>query len=148
MEVDDDLPPVQVDVERLIQVLQNLMTNAIKYAPENTTIHIATDFVAKSSDLPDGAPQDVILPAVLVTIRDEGKGLSKEDADKIFMPFYRTEDAKKQKIDGVGLGLAVTRSIVEVHRGRIWAEPNRKDRQGAIFRFTIPTIESKVEVSS
>jgi signal transduction histidine kinase len=142
MELDDDLPPVLVDVNRLIQVLTNLMTNAIKYAPGNTTIHITTEYIAKPKQLPASAPPDIMLPAVLVTVADEGKGLSKEDAEKVFMPFFRTEEAKVNKIEGVGLGLAVTRSFVEMHRGKIWAEPRRRGREGAVFLFTVPTVEN------
>ncbi len=145
MELDDDLPPVWVDIDRMIQVLQNLMTNAIKYAPASSTIHISTSHITTEAELPPGAPDDVILPAVMVTVADEGKGLTREQAEKVFMPFYRTDDAKQQKIEGVGLGLAVTRSIVEMHRGKIWAEPNRKGREGGMFVFTIPTLERAQE---
>ncbi|MFO7322866.1 MAG: ATP-binding protein [Chloroflexota bacterium] len=141
MELDDDLPPVTVDVDRMMQVLTNLMTNAIKYSPEGGTVRISTHYVAQPQDLPAEAPSDILLPAVLVSVEDEGPGLDREQAEKVFMPFFRTEDAKRQKIEGVGLGLAVTRSIVEMHRGKIWAEPVRKDRQGGVFRFTIPIIE-------
>jgi signal transduction histidine kinase len=143
MELDDDLPPVSVDINRIIQVLTNLMTNAIKYSPPNSTIHISTDYVAKSKDLPSSAPPDVVLPAVMVTVADEGTGLSKEDAEKIFLPFYRTEAATKAKIEGVGLGLAVTRSFVEMHRGKIWAEAQSKEHPGTAFIFTLPTIDQR-----
>jgi signal transduction histidine kinase/GAF domain-containing protein len=148
MDLDDDLPAVSVDIDRMIQVLTNLMTNAIKYSPEGGTIRIGTRFVEKTDQLPPAAPADVILPAIMVSIADNGKGLDKEQAERVFMPFYRTEDAKKNKIEGVGLGLAVTRSIVEMHRGRVWAEPNRKDRDGGLFIFTVPTIERKTELTS
>lgn len=141
MELDDDLPPVSVDVDRMIQVLTNLMTNAIKYSPEEGKVRISTQYVATMDDLPPDAPTDVVLPAVLVSVADEGKGLTKDQAEKVFMPFFRTEEAKRNKIEGVGLGLAVTRSLVEMHRGKIWAEPNHKGHEGGRFLFTIPTIE-------
>ena len=138
MDLDDDLPPVHADLDRMSQVVTNLLTNAIKYSPEKGNIFISTSLVRETSALPDTAPHDLHLPAVLVTVRDEGKGLNHEEAEKVFMPFFRTEDAKRAKIEGVGLGLAVTRSIVEVHRGKIWAVPSTK-RQGGVFMFTIPT---------
>ena len=145
MELDDDLPAVSVDIDRMIQVLTNLLTNAIKYSPEGGVIHIATEYVEKAKDLPPAAPDDVIVPAVVVSVSDAGKGLDKEQAERVFMPFYRTDDAKKNKIEGVGLGLAVTRSIVEMHRGKVWAEPNRRTHEGGMFVFTVPTIDRKAE---
>ncbi len=141
MDVDDDLPPVNVDVDRISQVITNLLTNAIKYSPEGGKIRLTTDLITSTDTLPDSAPPDVVLPAILVSVSDEGKGLSKEEADKVFMPFFRTEEAKTRRIEGVGLGLAVTRSIVEVHRGKIWAVPNTR-AAGGCFMFTIPTVRS------
>jgi signal transduction histidine kinase len=141
MELDDDLPPVSIDVDRIIQVLTNLMTNAIKYSPEKGKIHVSTALIESSDTLPDTAPSDVVLPAILITVSDEGKGLTADEADKVFMPFFRTEDAKIRRIEGVGLGLAVTRSIVEVHRGKIWAVPKGKAK-GGCFMFTVPIVRS------
>lgn len=139
MDLDDDLPPVSVDIDRIIQVLTNLLTNAIKYSPEKGKIRITTQLIESTDTLPDSAPSDVVLPAILVTFADEGKGLTADEADKVFMPFFRTEDAKARRIEGVGLGLAVTRSIVEVHRGKIWAVAKGKAK-GGCFMFTIPTV--------
>jgi signal transduction histidine kinase len=72
-------------------------------------------------------------------VRDQGKGLSREEVQQVFLPFYRTEEAKVQRIEGVGLGLAVTRSLVEMHRGKIWAAP-RGEVRGGCFIFTLPTL--------
>ncbi|MDZ4764266.1 MAG: ATP-binding protein [Chloroflexota bacterium] len=145
MDIDDDLPPVFVDVDRIIQVLTNLLSNANKYAPEKGTILIATTRIDRAADLPPTAPPDVTLPAILITIADSGKGLTPDEATQVFAPFYRTDDAKKNKIEGTGLGLAVTRGIVEMHRGRIWAAPAQADDQrkengahGGLFMFTLP----------
>lgn len=142
MELDDDLPPVSVDVDRLAQVLTNLIANAIKYSPEGGKIRVSTRMIASPDALPDSAPLDVVIPAILVTVSDQGKGLTAEEADKVFMPFFRTEEAKAQRVEGVGLGLAVTRSIVEVHRGKIWAMPTGSRVKGGCFMFTIPTVRT------
>jgi signal transduction histidine kinase len=142
MELDDDLPPVSVDVDRLMQVLTNLLTNAIKYSPEGGKIRISTQMIASPDALPETAPPDVVLPAILVTVNDEGKGLTPGEADQVFMPFFRTEEAKARRIEGVGLGLAVTRSIVEVHRGKIWAVPKSSRVKGGSFMFTLPTVRT------
>jgi signal transduction histidine kinase len=139
MDLDDDLPHVNVDVDRITQVLTNLLTNAIKYSPEGGKIRINTLAINSTDTLPDTAPLDVVLPAILVTVSDDGKGLSADEAEKVFMPFFRTEEAKSKRIEGVGLGLAVTRSIVEAHRGKIWAVPKGKAK-GGMFMFTVPTV--------
>jgi signal transduction histidine kinase len=139
LDLNDDLPPVNIDLTKITQVLTNLMTNAIKYSPEGGKIRISTSLVNSIDELVEDAPKDIVLPAILVTINDDGKGLSKEEADQVFMPFFRTEEARKNKTEGVGLGLAVTRSIVEVHRGKIWAVP-RPRAEGGCFQFTLPTV--------
>ncbi|MEP7292069.1 MAG: ATP-binding protein, partial [Chloroflexota bacterium] len=142
MDLDDDLPPVSVDIDRITQVLTNLLSNAIKYSPEGGKIRIGTQLLVSTDTLPDLVPVDVVLPAVLVTVSDSGKGLDSDEADKVFMPFYRTDDAKINRIEGVGLGLAVTRSIVEVHRGKIWAVPHGKQAKGGCFMFTVPIVRT------
>jgi signal transduction histidine kinase len=139
LDLDDDLPPVNIDVTKITQVLVNLMTNAIKYSPEGGKISVSTRLVSGIEALPEDAPKDIVLPAILVSISDDGKGLSREEADQVFMPFFRTEEARKNKIEGVGLGLAVTRSIIEVHRGKIWAVP-RPRAEGGCFQLTLPTV--------
>jgi signal transduction histidine kinase len=139
MEVDDDLPPIEVDVDRIMQVLTNLLSNAAKYSPERSTVRISAQPIHSAEMLPSSAPAGVMVPAILITIEDEGKGLSPEHAEQVFQPFYRTEDAKKNKVEGTGLGLAVVRGIVEMHRGRIWACPHREgSKQGGVFMFTLP----------
>ena len=72
---------------------------------------------------------------------DEGHGLQHKDAESVFVPFFRSDDVKKRKIEGVGLGLAVTRSLVEIHRGKIWAVPV-PPATGGCFLFTLPTVRS------
>jgi signal transduction histidine kinase/GAF domain-containing protein len=140
MELDDDLPPVQVDVNRITQVLTNLLSNAIKYTPPDTRIRIRTELLARPNHLPASCPSDIVIPAILVTMNDEGAGLSHEDAEQVFMPFYRTKEARADHVEGTGLGLTIARSIIELHRGKIWAEPRKRGRRGARFLFTLPAV--------
>ena len=93
------------------------------------------------AQLPPGAPPDLVLPAILISVLDEGNGLQHKDAESVFVPFFRSDDVKKRKIEGVGLGLAVTRSLVEIHRGKIWAVPV-PPATGGCFLFTLPTVRS------
>jgi len=67
---------------------------------------------------------------VVVEVRDSGPGLEEEGAERVFEPFYTT------KAQGIGIGLSISRSIVEAHGGRLWANPNRP--RGAVFRFSLP----------
>lgn len=137
LELDDDLPPVEIDRGRILQVLTNLIANAIKYAPPDSTITVRTRLAHDLDALGPLSPADVVLPAVLVSVEDSGRGLSPEDAERVFMPFFRADDARRQRIEGVGLGLTVARSLVEIHQGKIWIVP-APPASGGSFHFTLP----------
>lgn len=138
MDIDDDLPTVNVDTTRITQVLTNLLSNAIKYAPKESEIRITTHLLQTPEAIPTGHPDDLPLPSIMVSIDDQGQGIEPEDIDQIFTPFFRTKWARINQIEGSGLGLAVTRSIVELHRGRIWVRPSTKKDPGGHFAFCVP----------
>lgn len=141
MDLDDDLPPVRVDPNRMAQVLSNLLVNSIKYAPPRSQIRISTRYVNSCKHLPGSAPPDVVLPGVLVSVVDEGPGIAPNETDQIFLPFFRTREARATKIAGTGLGLTIARSIIELHRGKIWAEGRKRGRRGATFLLTVPVAQ-------
>lgn len=142
MELDDDLLPVYADADRITQVLNNLLTNAIKYSPENGNILIRTDYITSLEALPPYLTSGAQVPAIQVSVIDEGPGLDRQNLQQVFMPFFRTEQARNRQIEGTGLGLAVSRSIVEMHRGHLWAEPSTAAVPGGIFRFILPVIQA------
>jgi signal transduction histidine kinase len=142
IELDENLPPVQADANRMVQVLGHLLANAILYTPPETRIHVRASHLTQSADMPPGLPPDIVLPCVLVTVMDEGAGLSVEEAERVFMPFYRGKEARAGQTPGTGLGLTVSRSIIELHRGKMWAEARKRGRKGARFLFTLPTAET------
>jgi signal transduction histidine kinase len=113
-----DLPDVQADPRQMRRVLQNLVSNAVKFRAD--------------------APPHVRVSAVLdgerwvVSVRDNGVGVDPADSTRIFGMFSRAD----ARADGVGIGLAVTRQVVEAHGGRIWVEA--ADGGGSSFRFTLP----------
>ena len=72
-----------------------------------------------------------------ISVSDQGHGLAEEDIEKIFAPFYTT------KAEGMGIGLAICRSIIEFHQGRLWVEPRREG--GTVFHFTVPIEENNDE---
>ncbi len=140
MEIDDEtLPAVTVDVNRMTQVLTNLVANAIKFGPPDSTIRVITQHITSAGKLPAGAPvDDIIMPCVLVSVLDEGEGLRRADLERIFDPFYRSERVQGEQIEGAGLGLAVAHSLLERHRGSLWAQPATRRKPGGRFFFTLP----------
>lgn len=126
----DDLPLVWADPTRLSQVIVNLVSNAHKYTEAGGTIHISGEVCTNHWD-PDGADQVVHL-----AVKDSGIGISEEDQKKIFTKFFRSEDPKTREVPGTGLGLNITRSLVEMQGGKIWFESQH--RVGTTFHITVP----------
>lgn len=135
---DSDLPIVQIDTGRISRVLSQLVKNALQHSPVEGVVHITAQLISASGQLPFGAPPDVILPGVLVTVEDQGEGIAAEDTELIFQPFYRTREARAARLEGSGLGLALARSMLTLHRGKIWAEGRRRGRRGARVFFILP----------
>lgn len=133
-----DLPTVEIDSSRIRRVLGQLIKNALQHAPDESTVRIVTQLISTSGQLPFGAPSDVILPGVLVIVEDHGDGIAVEDTELIFQPFYRTRESRAARLEGSGLGLALARSILTLHRGKIWAEARRRGRRGARVFFILP----------
>lgn len=138
-DLDIALPAVMVDANRITQVLTNILGNAIKYAPPHSQIYISATYIDSPAQLPESAPPDVVIPGLLVTVADEGSGLTEQEAEQIFLPFHRGRNATTAKVEGTGLGLTIARSIIELHRGKIWAESCSGEKTGARFLFLLPT---------
>jgi signal transduction histidine kinase len=119
-QLSDDAPLIQGDRVQLQQVLLNLLLNAIEAL---SSVSIGSRHLVVASAKKDSE-------SVLVSIYDSGKGFPPDDLGRLFDPFYTT------KSDGIGMGLTISRSIVESHGGRIWAKPNSP--RGAVFQFTLP----------
>jgi two-component system sensor kinase FixL len=124
LDIDSGAPKVQGDKVQLQQVILNLLLNAfqaMKDCPaKDRQVTVRAGF--------DGGRM------VIVTVRDSGTGLRGDEVGKIFQPFYTT------KTEGLGMGLAISRSIIEAHGGRLWAENNLE--RGATFYFTLPISSS------
>jgi len=115
-----DFPVVLADEDRLEQVLSNLISNSIKYAPDGE-IRIS------------GQVRDDM---VIVCVSDEGPGIDPEDLPYIFDRFYRgVETSRRSK--GAGLGLFLSKAIIEAHGGKIWVDDNRKRVPASVFRFPV-----------
>lgn len=122
----ESLPKVLADKERIEQVLINLIGNSLKFTPKDGKITIAL------------APKD---NTVIVSISDTGKGISKEDMPKLFQKFgmIGNDYLRKQSTQGTGLGLYLSKSIVELHEGKIWVESDGEGK-GAKFSFTLKAV--------
>jgi signal transduction histidine kinase len=127
------LPAVWADRTRVGQVLTNLVSNAHKYTPESGIITLGAEETTNLWD-PEGAGRVIHL-----WVRDNGIGISAEDQAKIFQKFFRSDDSKAREAPGTGLGLNITKSLVEMQGGRIWFESEY--RKGTTFHFTIPVAE-------
>ncbi|ALX49559.1 cell wall metabolism sensor histidine kinase WalK [Lentibacillus amyloliquefaciens] len=130
IELKRDLPngkyEVWIDKDKMIQVLDNIISNAIKYSPEGGTIHFKASKQRNQ---------------LLVTVSDQGTGIPYDKVDKIFERFYRADKARSRKIGGTGLGLAITREFIEAHHGNIWAKS--KEGKGTTILFTLPLVNKK-----
>lgn len=112
---------VEVDTDRMIQVIDNIMNNAIKYSPDGGVITVALSETHNH---------------ILLSIRDQGMGIPKVDLAKIFTRFYRVDKARARKQGGTGLGLAISREVIKAHGGAIWAES--KENYGSTFNISLP----------
>jgi PAS domain S-box-containing protein len=121
-ELEANVPIVLGDSDRLVQVVTNLVSNAIKYSPVGGEILISTHFANGAVD---------------VSIRDHGVGIPADFVDRLFGRFERYEKSPS-KVIGTGLGLAIARQIIEMHRGKIWVES--AEGSGSVFHFTIPAV--------
>lgn len=127
------LPQVWADRLRIGQVLTNLVSNAHKYSPEGGKILVGAE-VTRNPWNPEGGEQ-----AVHFWVKDDGIGISAEDQAKIFQQFFRSDDPRAREAAGTGLGLNITKSLVEMMGGRIWFDSEY--RKGTTFHFTIPVAE-------
>ncbi len=125
-----DLPLVLADAERMQRVITNLVHNAIKFTPVGGDIELS----AYQERLP--------APEVVIQVRDTGAGVAKEEQERIFERFYKSDRARTRQQGGTGLGLAIAKHLVEAHGGRIWIVS--KEGKGTTLFFTIPIVELPV----
>jgi signal transduction histidine kinase len=130
VDIASDLPKVQGDPARLKQVLTNLVSNAYKYTPPTGQIDIRVDATPGNGDKP------VSGRIIHVVVKDTGIGISEDEQVHIFEKFFRASDAQAREAPGTGLGLHITKQLIEMQHGRIWFES--KFRGGTTFHITLP----------
>jgi len=124
LSVPEDLPPVAADLDKVRQVLVNLVENAIKYSPDGGRVEVGAK--------PRGAN-------VCFHVRDEGLGIAPEEQQRVFEKFYRVDPHMMRGVGGTGLGLYICKELVSRMGGRIWVES--KDGKGSTFLFELPAAE-------
>ncbi|MCS7243137.1 MAG: ATP-binding protein, partial [Candidatus Calescibacterium sp.] len=112
---------IYADKDKIEQVLHNLLSNAVKYSPTGGKITINLEIKSKE---------------VVISVSDQGIGIPVEEIDKVFEKYYRTHDTQKKKIVGKGLGLYITKRIVELHKGKVWVKSELN--KGTTFYFSLP----------
>ncbi|KYD21145.1 cell wall metabolism sensor histidine kinase WalK [Parageobacillus toebii] len=112
---------IEIDKDKITQVLDNIISNAIKYSPQGGKITFRVRELADE---------------IIVSVSDEGVGIPKADLAKVFERFYRVDKARSRKLGGTGLGLAIAKELVIAHGGTIWAES--KEHKGTTIFFTLP----------
>ncbi len=124
---------VYADKERITQVISNLLDNSIKFIEDEGSIYISIKKISRSERIKDNTDLNEE-DRVIISIRDTGTGILEEIYPKLFTKFAT------KSITGTGLGLYISKSIIEAHGGQIWAENNDKDK-GAKFSLSLPLIE-------
>jgi signal transduction histidine kinase len=122
--IDPSIPFVYADGTRIVQILTNLLSNASKYTPTGGTITL-TAYAHNAT-------------SVEIAVSDTGIGMQEDDQRRVFERYFRSRDELARQERGTGLGLTITRQLVEAHGGQIWFESAY--RQGTTFYFTLPTV--------
>ncbi|MDD4183703.1 MAG: HAMP domain-containing sensor histidine kinase, partial [Candidatus Omnitrophica bacterium] len=125
LNLDENLPKIKCDKDKIIQVLTNLISNAIKFTEKG-----AITIISEKGD-----------NVIEIKVKDTGIGIKNEDLPRLFRAFEQLERGKDRKTGSTGLGLAISREIIEKHRGKIWVES--EFGQGSVFHITLPVVERR-----
>lgn len=152
LDIEPDLPHITADQERFRQIILNLLNNAVKFSPEGGSISVAARnlvFVKGQLQAKDGKEITLPLPNIKdkelmahgnlieISVQDTGIGIKPDDQEKIFSIFEQVDASTKRLFDGTGIGLAISRKLVEVHKGKIWVE-SEGEGKGSRFGFVLP----------
>lgn len=128
VEIEENLPPISGDELRLVQVMENLVSNAIRHTPEGGKIRLSAKAVRTNSNKEKHC--------VLFTVRDNGEGIPDNEIPYVFDQFHRVDKSRHADENQSGLGLAIVKAIVQGHGGRVWVESTLGE--GSAFNFCIP----------
>jgi signal transduction histidine kinase len=129
LQLDQALPPIDGDCDKLTQVILNLLSNAMKYSPDGSAILVSSRMEEEVAHL---------------SVQDHGIGLAPENVDRLFIPYNRINTEGNRHIKGTGLGLVIIREICELHHGKVWVESTLG--QGSTFHIILPMSQNVVNV--
>ncbi len=145
MNLAQDLDLVYIDTQRMEQVLTNLVSNAIKFTPENGTIEITSSKISsdeiKNNEFFDFPKENLSNEYVKISVKDSGIGIAKENWSKVFEQFKQIENSLSRKVGGSGLGLPIAKKLMDAHKGFIWLESELN--KGSTFYLAIPIMSEK-----
>ncbi|MCD4716666.1 MAG: hypothetical protein K8R45_07990 [Desulfobacterales bacterium] len=148
----NDMPEtITADKRKLKQIIYNLLSNAVKFTPDGGSITLAAKLgtgysVVEHGNADEQTSNQYPIPNtaknfIEISVKDTGIGIKPEDLERIFSPFEQVENSASRRFQGTGLGLSLTRQLVELHGGRIRAD-SKGEGKGSCFRFTVPLQES------
>lgn len=141
VELPEDLPPVLADRDRVVQVLINLLDNAIKFTPKGGSVRVTARRVRSASDVTSHlAPRTSHSDQVEIAVADSGIGIPSQDLPRVTERFYRVDKARSREMGGTGLGLAIVKHLVKAHGGDLIIESQLN--QGTTVRFHLPASHS------
>ncbi len=140
-----DIEQVYIDSQRMEQVLTNLVSNAIKFTPENGTIKISSSKISadelRKVEFFETLPENLSKEYVKISVQDNGIGIAREDWGKVFEQFKQIENSLSRKVGGSGLGLPIAKRLMEAHKGFIWLDSELN--KGTTFFLAIPIMNEK-----
>jgi signal transduction histidine kinase/GAF domain-containing protein len=126
----EQMPPVEADADCVHQIMSNILGNATKCSPVGSTVEVSAQIYDEKAGNPEEAPY------LKVSVRDSGGGIASEDQERVFDRFYRADSPLINGLGETGVGLAIVKSLVEAHGGRVWVESEIGD--GSTFSFLLP----------
>jgi len=145
-EIQDGLPPVTADKEKIGQVAVNLLGNAVKFTPEGGTISLKADVFTGQRRHQKEDPTDTFGGGAMfgvtqerfvrISVKDTGVGIPKEKTEEVFERFFQVDNTSTREYGGTGLGLSIVRSFIEAHDGDIWCDSDTNE--GAVFTVLLP----------
>jgi CheY-like chemotaxis protein/anti-sigma regulatory factor (Ser/Thr protein kinase) len=124
LELNKSLQKITADRDKIYQVINNLVSNAFKFTEAEGAVTISTSFYGSDTNF------------IHVSVKDTGIGIDKKDFDKLFQRFQQIDSGLTRKVGGAGLGLAISKQIIDLHGGKIWVES--EPGKGSIFSFILP----------